>query len=388
MKRSEGQILTTHAGSLPRPARLTELFAQREMGFDVDEVELTSLIDEAVADSVAKQVAAGIDVGNNGEQTREAFFLYAQRRMSGFSGRGERRPLGDVESYPEFQQLRKDAFANKPAVSNFALPKITGEVRYLDPQAIVDECAQFRQVLDAADKGFAEAFMSAPSPGIIAAAIQNEHYDSFEAYVDALADALAVEYHAVVDAGFLLQLDCPDLALERHVSYIDRPLGDFIEFIELIVASINRALAGIPPEKVRLHVCWGNYEGPHDRDVALADIQAAIMTANVGAYMFPLANPRHAHEWRCFADGALKDDQLLIAGVLDTTTNFVEHPEVIAERLERVAGALGDPSRVMAATDCGFETSAGMGRVAEDVMWAKFRAMREGADLASSRLFA
>jgi len=387
MQKSDGRILTTHAGSLPRPARLTELYARRATGVAVDEDELARLAADAVAEIVPRQVAAGIDIGNNGEQPREAFFLYAQRRMSGFSGAGDRPPFKDVESYPEFKRLRNEAMAVRTAVSNLAPPKVTGAIRYLDPELIAAECAQFRAVLAQQPKGFVEPFMTAPSPGIIAAAVPNAYYDSEAAYVAALAEALAVEYRAVVEAGFLLQLDCPDLAMERHMSYADRPLGDFIAFIELVIDAINRALDGIPPERVRLHVCWGNYEGPHDADVALADIQAAILQARVGGFLFPLANPRHAHEWRCFADGAIGDDQVLAIGVIDTTTNYIEHPEVVAERIERVARALGDPSRVIAGTDCGFDTSAGMGRVAEDVVWAKLKAMRDGAALASERLF-
>ena len=235
---------------------------------------------------------------------------------------------------------------------------------------------------------FVEPFLTAPSPGIIAAAMKNEYYDTEEAYLAALADALRVEYEAIVGHGFLLQLDCPDLALERHISYQDRPLGDFLGFVERVVAAINRALEHVPRERVRLHVCWGNYEGPHDLDVPLADILPVIRHAKVGGFVFPFANPRHAHEYHCFENGGgLDDDQVLVAGVIDTLTNFVEHPLVVAERLERVARAVGDPRRVLAGTDCGFDTSAGMGRVAEDVVWAKLKSLRDGARLASERLF-
>ncbi|MEE8395959.1 MAG: hypothetical protein V3S29_07890, partial [bacterium] len=235
--------------------------------------------------------------------------------------------------------------------------------------------------------GHPEAFVTAPSPGIIAAAVPNEHYDTDDAYLDALADALRVEYEAIVGHGFLLQLDCPDLALERHISFAGRPLGDFLDFVEKVVAAINRSLRGVPREAVRLHVCWGNYEGPHDLDVPLAEILPSILQADVGAVVLPFANPRHAHEFGLFADGPLAPDQLLVAGVIDTTTNYVEHPEVVADRIERVARALGDPSRVIAGTDCGFDTSAGMGKVAGDIVWAKLAALSEGARLAGQRLF-
>ena len=245
----------------------------------------------------------------------------------------------------------------------------------------------FRSALEASP-GFVEPFLTAPSPGIVAAAMKNEHYDSEEAYLAAVASALQVEYEAIVGHGFLLQLDCPDLALERQVSYQDRPLADFLGFVERVVAAINQAIRNLPRDRVRLHVCWGNSEGPHDGDVPLSEILPIIRQARVGGFVFPFANPRHAHEYRCFDRGAgLDDDQILVAGVIDTLTNFVEHPEVVAERIERVARAVGDPRRVLAGTDCGFDTSAGMGRVAEDVVWAKLRALRDGARLASERLF-
>jgi 5-methyltetrahydropteroyltriglutamate--homocysteine methyltransferase len=218
-------------------------------------------------------------------------------------------------------------------------------------------------------------------------AMKNQHYDGFDAYLEALTDALRVEYRAAIDAGLMLQIDAPDLALERHVSFADRPVSDFVSFVRKVIAQINRALDGIPRDRVRLHVCWGNYESPHDRDVPLRDIAEAILEADVGAFMMPFANPRHQHEIKVFEDFPLAPDQSLLVGVIDTTTNFVEHPEVVAERLERAAEAIGDPARIMAGTDCGFDTSAGMGRVTADVVWAKLRAMRDGADLAASRLF-
>ncbi len=247
------------------------------------------------------------------------------------------------------------------------------------------ECADFRAVLDETGAHFVETFVTAPSPGIIAGAMKNEYYDSEAAYLAALGAALREEYEAIVDAGFLLQLDCPDLALERHLSYQDRPLGDFLGFVERVVATINGALVNIPREAVRLHVCWGNYEGPHDCDVPLADILPILQRAKVGAFFLPFANPRHAHEYKVFEKMPLADDQILIAGVVDSLTNFVEHPEAVADRLERVAQVVGDPHRVIAGTDCGFDTSAGMGRVAEDVVWAKLRSLAEGARIASVR---
>lgn len=387
MLRSEARILTTHTGSLPRPARLTELYARRIRSDAVDEAEIEAEGRKALRHVIAKQIEAGIDVGNNGEQQREAFFLYVRRRMSGFGGGWTRRTFADVAHYPDFAAWKRahDAIGN--AISNLAsVPEAVGEVRYLDPAAIETECADFREAL-AETKGFAEPFMTAPSPGIVATALRNRYYDTEGAYLAALGEALRVEYEAIVRAGFLLQIDAPDLAMERHLAFQDEPLSAFVDFVHRVVTTINAALVNIPPERVRLHACWGNYEGPHDRDVALAEILPAIRRARVGGFVLPFANPRHAHEHRCLAAVPLDTDQVIVAGVIDVLTNFVEHPEVVADRIEAVARTVGDPRRVLAGTDCGFDTSAGRGRVAEDVVWAKLAALAEGARIASRRLF-
>jgi 5-methyltetrahydropteroyltriglutamate--homocysteine methyltransferase len=386
MRRSEERILTTHTGSLPRPPELTQLYVRRARGESVDEAQLDKLGRAAVRGIVKKQAEAAVDIANNGEQQREGFFLHIRHRMSGFGGSWQRRTRADALRYPIFLQMMEQQLAARQAVSNMGPPKAIGEIRYLGPAAIEAECTDFQAALDDTGTKFVEAFVTAPSPGIIAGAMKNEHYDSEEAYLAALATALRGEYETIVRRGFLLQLDCPDLALERHLSYQDRPLGDFLGFVERVVAAINTALANIPRDKVRLHVCWGNYEGPHDCDVPLADILPIIQKANVGGFFFPFANPRHAHEYRVFEKLPLADDQLIIAGVIDSLTNFVEHPEAVADRLERVSAAVGDPHRVIAGTDCGFDTSAGMGRVAEDVVWAKLKALADGARLATDRL--
>jgi 5-methyltetrahydropteroyltriglutamate--homocysteine methyltransferase len=388
MQRSEGRILTTHAGSLPRPAALTRLFAQRVNGEAADAGEIEAQGRAAIRAIVAKQIETGLDVIDDGEQSRESFVLYMRHRLTGLGGVGSRPLHADLDAYPQYKAAFQSRVTSADKVSNRThLPKAIGAISYVDPSMIEAECADFRAALAAQQGQFTEAFLTAPSPGIIASIVQNEHYDTFERYLDALAAALQVEYEAIVRNGFLLQLDCPDLALERHTSYRDRPLADFVGFVESVVAAINKAVANIPREKIRLHVCWGNYEGPHDQDVALADILPAILKAKAGAIFLPFANPRHAHEFRVLEKTPLSGDQLLIAGVIDTLTNFVEHPEVVADRIERIAGAVGDPSRVLAATDCGFDTSAGMGRVTEDVVWAKLRALKQGAQLASQRLF-
>jgi 5-methyltetrahydropteroyltriglutamate--homocysteine methyltransferase len=388
MQRSEHRILTTHAGSLPRPAALTRLYARRATGEAVDSKEIEAQARDATRAIVRKQIDTGLDVIDDGEQSRESFVLYMRHRLTGLGGTGSRLMHADLDAYPEYKNAFQQRATSPDKVSNRAnLPKAVGEVTYANPGLIEAECTEFRAALAGQNGRYAEAFLTAPSPGIIASIVQNEHYDTFDRYVDALAAALQVEYEAIVRNGFLLQLDCPDLALERHTSYRDRPLAEFVAFVELVVAAINKALSNIPREKVRLHVCWGNYEGPHDHDVALRDILPAILEAKAGAIFLPFANPRHAHEFRVLESIPLAEDQLLIAGVIDTLTNFIEHPEVIADRIERIAGAIGDPRRVLAATDCGFDTSAGMGRVTEDVVWAKLRALREGAELASKRLF-
>ena len=387
MLRSDGRILTTHTGSLPRPAALTELYVRRSQGEAVDAAELDRLGKDALAEVVRKQRAAGIDVGNNGEQQREAFFLYVQRRMSGFGGGWVRRTMADIARYPGYAAQAGIDDRGRRVVSNRGrLPQAVGEVAYLDRGMVQAECDDFRAALDATG-GFAEPFMTAPSPGIIASAMANAWYDTEDAYLAALGEALRVEYETIVRSGFLLQIDAPDLALERHVSYQDRPVGDFVAFVERVVAVINTALRNVPRDRVRLHACWGNYEAPHDCDVELHEILPAIQRAEVGGLVLPFANPRHAHEYRCLGTMKLADDQVIVAGVIDPLTNFVEHPEVVADRIEAVARVVGDPARVLAGTDCGFDTSAGRGKVADDVVWAKLASLRDGARIASGRLF-
>ena len=388
MRRSTERILTTHAGSLPRPEHLTGLFVRRARGESVGADEIAAAGLDALRAIVPKQVEAGVDVGNNGEQQRDSFFLYLKERLTGLGGTWQRPSRADVDRYPEFKKRYLEQTSSKGRVSpNEGLPMAIGEVRYVDAAAIEAECRDFSEVLNANPGAFSEAFMNAPSPGIVAAAIKNQHYDTDLKYLQALGEALRVEYEAIVRAGFVLQIDAPDLALERHISFKDRPLSAFVDFVENVVSVINAALKNIPPDRVRLHVCWGNSESPHDSDVPLEDILPTVRQAKVGALYLPFAGPRHAHEFRCFERFPLRDEQLLIAGVIDPLTNIVEHPEVVADRIGRVAAVLGDPSKVLAANDCGFDTSAGWGRVAPDVVWAKLRSLRDGARIASARLF-
>ncbi|MEY2454372.1 MAG: 5-methyltetrahydropteroyltriglutamate--homocysteine methyltransferase [Acidimicrobiaceae bacterium] len=374
------RILTTHAGSLPRPAALAELHGRRSRGEPVDANELRDAVEKATADVIAAQHTAGIDIGNDGEQARESFFTYVQHRMTGFGDASQRAMMRDLAEHPDFLELQIPRF-QRIKVSLFGAAAAIGDVTYRDTSEAEAECALV------ADTPFSQTFMTAASPGIIAAAMENRHYASRDEYVRALGRALAIEYRFIVDQKLLLQIDAPDLAMERHTLFADRPLDEFLEWVELVIDTINHALEGIDASAVRLHVCWGNYEGPHTHDVALDAILPAIYRARVGALVVSMANARHEHEYKCFGRHPLPDGMSLVAGVIDTTNNYVEHPEVVADRLERIATVIGDPRRITAGTDCGFDTSAGLGDVAPSLVWEKLRAMREGADLATSRLF-
>jgi 5-methyltetrahydropteroyltriglutamate--homocysteine methyltransferase len=386
MQRSTSRILTTHAGSLPRPRSLIALHTARYSGTTIEDAVLEQAAEDASRAAIAKQIEAGIDIVNNGEMTRESFFTYVQHRMTGFGGVSTRPIMADLTRYPGSLERRRQAMGSDERVDLLRAPKAIAEVRYVNAAPIEQECRQLRRLLDQAHEGFSEAFISSPSPGIIAAGMQNAYYDDLEMYVRAVAEALRTEYTTIAGAGFLLQIDAPDLALERHTLFQDKPLSDFLAFVRIVVAAMNKALDGIPREQVRLHVCWGNYEGPHDCDVPLEDIWPDIAKINAGAVMLSMANPRHAHEYRCFEDPTFLGDKLLIPGVIDTTTNYIEHPLVVADRIERIATAIGDPRRIIAGTDCGFETAAGSKMVIEDVVWAKLHALSEGAAIASKRL--
>ena len=386
MQHSTDRILTTHAGSLPRPRSLIALHTAKYTGAAIDDAVFEQAAEEASRTIIAKQIEAGIDIGNNGEMGRESFFTYVQHRMTGFGDASTRPIMADLTRYPGILERRRRAMSTEERVDLLRAPKAIAEVRYMSAAPIEQECRQLKRLLDEIDGGFSEAFISSPSPGIVAAAMQNEYYQDLEAYVNAIAEALRTEYTTIAAAGFLLQIDAPDLALERHTLFQDKPLEDFLAFVRIVVAAINKALSGIPRERVRLHVCWGNYEGPHDCDVPLEDIWPDIAKVNAGAIMLSMANPRHAHEYHCFEDRDILGDRLLIPGVIDTTTNYVEHPYVVADRIEMIAKAVGDPRRIIAGTDCGFETAAGSKMVVEDIVWAKLQSLAEGAAIASKRL--
>lgn len=384
MRTGEDRILVTHVGSIPRPATLRALLVRRDRGEPVDEAELAGQVEAAVHRVVARQLEVGVDVGNDGEQPRAGFSTYVAGRMRGFGGRSRRRPARDLLDFPDYAALlearRRDAARIADA------PQAVGEVRYQDLGEAARECDLLDRACAAAPRPFLERFMTAVSPGTIATILLDAHYGSHERYVLALADQMRREYELIHARGLLLQLDCPDLAMERARFFQDEPLDAFLRAVQLHVAAINRATAAIPPDRIRLHLCWGNYDGPHVHDVPLEAVLPLVLEARVGALSLPLANPRHQHEYRVIARHRLPDGMLFLPGVVDTTTNYVEHPEVVADRLLRAAEAVGDARRVIASTDCGFGSFAGSEMCAESVVWAKLRALAEGAALASRRL--
>ena len=387
MSTATRRILTTHAGSLPRPPKLTRLYARRARGEAFNEAALAAEGAKAVTWVVAQQRAAGIDLVSNGEQQRESFVLYLRRRLTGIGGTGARAPFADIEAYPGFKAERLRYIAGREAVSNIAqLPKCIGSIAYQGHAELEAELATFEAALAAAGLPKAGAFVTAASPGILASIVKDEHYGDLDAYLTAIAAALRVEYEAIVARGFTLQIDAPDLAMERHTAFAQRPLGDFQAFIERVVAAINRALVNVPREKVRLHACWGNYEAPHQMDIPLADIIDIVFLARPSAISFEAANPRHAHEWAVFETVKLPNGKVLIPGVLESKSNFIEHPELIAQRIGRYANLVGREN-VMLGTDCGYGTWVGQAAVDPDVVWCKLASMAEGARLASKQFW-
>ncbi|HET6316818.1 MAG TPA: cobalamin-independent methionine synthase II family protein [Chloroflexota bacterium] len=382
MRCSEERILTTHVGSLPRPAALSELFLRRERGEAIDEALLASQVEAAVKDVVEKQRRTGIDVGNDGEQPRVAFNTYVARRMRGFGGQGQWTLPVDVTDFPDFLEVYRSHRG-----AGAAPPLAVGEVEYTDLGEAEAECDLCLRYTAATPPPFVETFMTAASPGVIATAIGNAYYDSHERYVFAVARQMQKEYELIHAKGFVLQLDCPDLAMERVRMFKDAPLQVFQANVEMHIAAINEAIANIPRERVRLHVCWGNYEGPHTHDVALVAVLPLLYQAKVGALSIELANPRHQHEYGAFRRYPLPETMLLLPGVIDTTTNFVEHPEVVAQRIEQAVDVVGERSRVIASCDCGFGTFSGWHVVAPSVAWAKLGTLVEGARIASERLW-
>jgi 5-methyltetrahydropteroyltriglutamate--homocysteine methyltransferase len=383
--RSHDRILTTHCGSLPRPPQLSDLLLRQEAGESVDAALLRRECEAAVEFVVDAQLKAGIDIISDGEQPRVGFSMYVPLRMQGFSGETVRPTPRDLDDFPQFSDRLRQKRGQRNRIAN--PPQATAEVRYNGLDEARTEHELFKQALAALPLKPAETFMTAASPGIIATTMTNAYYDSYETYVFALARELRKEYELIAASGFLLQLDAPDFGLERARMFKDKTDAEFLRAMELNVEAINRATEGITRDRIRLHICWGNWEGPHTHDFPLADLLPVLYGAKVGALSIEFANPRHQHEYEALRKNPLPAEMILIPGVIDTTTNFVEHPEVVANRLCEAVNIVGDRSRVIAGTDCGFGTSAGSGAVSPDVVWAKLAACRKGADIATSRLW-
>jgi len=384
MRKSDERILTTHVGSIPRNAALRDLLVKQDRGEAVDARELERQMDAAVRSVVARQREVGIDVGNDGEQPRAGFSTYVARRMRGFGGESKRPLSRDLIEFPDYAELL--AFRRRAAARITNAPQAVAEISYDDLSEAAQECDLFAAATAAAPSPFVERFMTAVSPGTVATILLNAHYDSHERYIMALAREMRKEYELIHARGFVLQLDCPDLAMERARFFQHETVAQFVKTVELHIEAINQAIVNIPPDRVRLHLCWGNYDGPHVHDVALEAILPAVLRARVGALSWPLANPRHQHEYKILKRMGLPAHMLFLPGVIDTTTNYVEHPEVVADRIAQAVDAIGDRTRVLASTDCGFGTFAGSETCAESVVWAKLRALAEGAALASRRL--
>jgi 5-methyltetrahydropteroyltriglutamate--homocysteine methyltransferase len=381
---SQDRIVTTHVGSLPRNERLSDLLVRREAGESLDRKEFAAEMDKAVQHVVENQASAGIDIGNDGEQQRVGFQTYVPQRMSGFAGVSKRRRGREFEEFPELVATLMRRFPNVSRQQN--APEAQGEIKYLDLQPIESEIARFKRIANAVGK-FSETFMTAPSPGIIASTMLNAYYPSNEDYLAAIAREMSREYQAIHKAGLILQIDAPDLAMDRTMFYRDLSDADFVKACELHVAIINKGIEGIPRDRVRLHVCYGNWDGPHIHDIALVKILPALYQAEVGALSIEFSNPRHAHEYDAIKHVPFPKDMILIPGVVETTSNFVEHPEVVARRIQEAVAAVGDRERVIASTDCGFGTFTNREWVVEPVVWLKLRSVREGADIASRRLW-
>jgi 5-methyltetrahydropteroyltriglutamate--homocysteine methyltransferase len=376
MIRSTDRFLTTHTGSLPRPDDLIRMMYAKEEGVPVDLGALGARVRAAVAEVVQKQAEAGVDIVNDGELSKPSYATYVKDRLAGFGGTGNTFVYKDLDDFPK---LRQKVFGD-PGRSRRKTPACNAPIGVRDPQAAVTDTDNLKSAIGAVPaRG---GFMSAASPGVVAVFFRNDHYPSQEAYLYAIADAMRHEYEAVANAGFVLQLDCPDLAMGRHIQFHDVDLKTFRKAAELNIEVMNHATANIPPEQLRMHVCWGNYEGPHHYDVPLADVIDLVFKARATYISFEAANPRHAHEWTLFESVKLPDGKVLIPGVIESKANFIEHPELIAQRIGRYARLVGREN-VMGGSDCGYGTWVGQAAVDPDVVWAKLAALAEGARIAS-----
>lgn len=373
------RIRTTHVGSLPRSRLITDLVFAREAGVPVEEAGFNRIVAAAVADIVAQQKAAGVDLPSDGEMSKISYATYIKDRLTGFAGDSARRPPRDLELVPSFLERQ----AKSGGTPSYKRPKCVGEIGVKTLEPLHDDIANFESALAAS--GYREGFMNSATPGVIALFQPNEYYRTQDDYLEAVAEGMRAEYEGIVAAGLILQLDSPDLGLGRHMMYKELDDDGFVKAAERHVEVLNHALRNVPGDRVRMHVCWGNYEGPHNCDIALRKMLPTILRAKPRALLFEAANPRHAHEWVDWKTVALPDDYVLIPGLIDSTTNFVEHPELIAERLMHFVDIVGS-ERVIAGTDCGFSTFAGFGAVDPAIVWLKLKALTEGAGLVSDRL--
>ena len=380
MKTSTDRILTTHVGSLPRVAKVTEVVFAKEHGTLTDVAGFSRVIADAVDEVVGRQVAASIDIVSDGELSKISYATYIKDRITGFDGDSPRRVPQDLEEFPGFMQ----AAASSGGTPAYKRPRCVGPIAVKDTQPLQDDVANLRAAVAA--HAPVEAFMNAASPGVIALFQPDDYYRSHEGYLDALAEAMRPEYEAIVAAGFILQIDCPDLGLGRHTMYKDRTEAEYVRLASLHIEVLNHALRHVPADRCRIHVCWGNYEGPHHRDVSMEVVLPIALSAKPQGLLFESSNPRHAHEWTVFRAARLPDDKILIPGVIDSVTNFIEHPLLVAERICRFADIVGR-ERVIAGTDCGFATFAGFGKVDADIVYKKLEALAEGARIASDRLW-
>jgi 5-methyltetrahydropteroyltriglutamate--homocysteine methyltransferase len=380
VQRSLDRFLTTHTGSLPRPDDLIRMMYAKEEGVPVDPAALNARVRTAVAEVVKKQTDAGVDLVNDGEMSKPSYATYVKDRLAGFGGTGNTFVYQDLSEFP---RLEKRVFGD-PGRSRRKTPACNAPISVRDKQAPQVDADNLRAAVN--EVKVAGGFMSAASPGVVSLFFRNDHYKDFESYIYAIADAMRHEYETVAKAGFVLQIDCPDLAMGRHIQYADLSLSDFRKRARLHIEALNHAVANIPAGQLRMHLCWGNYEGPHHRDVPLADIIDIVFTAKPDAISLEAANPRHAHEWTIFEKVKLPDGKVLIPGVIESKSNFIEHPELIAHRIGRYAKLVGREN-VIAGSDCGYGTWVGQAAVDPDVVFAKFKAMAEGAALASRQFW-
>ncbi len=374
-------IRTTHVGSLPRTQEVVDFIFARENGQDYDPAAFDACMATACAETVRRQVEAGVDIVSDGETSKISYATYVKDRYTGFDGDSPRNAPADLKMFPTF--LKR--LADDGGTPKYARPMCVGEVRSKGQGELEKDIANLKAGM--AEHGAAEGFMNAASPGVISLFLQNDFYPTRDAYLAALADAMRDEYRTIVDSGLYLQLDCPDLALSRHMLFNDLSDEDFLKIAAAHVEALNHALDGIDPARVRIHICWGNYEGPHVCDIGMDKVFSTLMDARARYVLFETSNPRHAHEWTVFRDrrAEIPEDKVLVPGVVDTTTNFVEHPELVAQRIERFTGIVG-AERVIAGSDCGFGTFAGFGAVDPEIAYAKLGALCEGARIASARL--